>query len=330
MISESINDRAYFDRDGCLRYKEDLAVRKVQFKKGRQGRSAETRLRRRKEKYFQNKQKNIYYSHDVCKVCKLTDFIVVDEKDSTVFCINCGLVLEELLNSKQQTFDQPTKSKPYERVVHYQQRLSSVQGTDPLVSEEDVRMIEEFLVNNPCICGVSLYYAGWQSIKTAVKELGLNPVYASRWVQIRSRFNIQGIRHEVAIIPDRIINKLKLRYILVSRAFDQKLNELITSSTQSNNNKDLSRKNMLNLNYVIPVLIRMDCEETFRETACFFPQNRSQYQPALNNQRMKIIIDYCKQHFTGNYTYKDEYIELSWEYKPLTSEDILNYFILYR
>lgn len=306
----------YYNNMQRVNYNRPLPI-----KKGRQGRSAFTRLRRRMEKYQQNKEKNKYVNHDFCTNCGSTDNIVVDDHSSTIICMDCGMVLEQVMNPTNMRFNEITKSKPYERVVHYQQRLSNVEGRDPWVEERYVRNIEDFLRENKRYSGINLYYAGWQAIKSAVRELGLNPVYSSRWVQIRSRFRTANPKDkELGFIPDRIVNKTKLRYVLFSQAFDKTL--LVDDG--------YPRKNMINLNFVIPSLIRMDCEETFRKIARFFPQNRSQNQPALNNKRMSLIIDYCKEHFTQRYSFKGESIHLEWEFKPLTTEDILNYFICYR
>lgn len=317
--NKKLNKQAYFTEDGRLMFKP---IKPDEYKqiKGRQGRSHETRLRRRREKYHQNKQAIKDEVLDFCTHC-WSDQVFLDDKSSSMVCLTCGYV-DEILNTRAMVFNDTSKSKPYERVVHYQQRISSVKGMDPEVENECVRRIEDFLCKNPEICGNSLYYAGWQAIKSAIKHLGIKPVYASRWIQIRSRFNIKGVDKEVAAIPGDLENVLKLRYILVSRAFDQTIL------------KDMSllveRKNMLNMNYVIPMLIRMESEQIFRETAKFFPQNRSDYQPALNNERMKIIVDYCKEHFTKVYSYKGETINLIWEFTPLTAEDIFNYFIYFR
>lgn len=304
-------------------------------KKGRQGRSKETRLRRRKEKFIQAKLLKTQKIEEfrVCRNCHSEDYILQDDRNSSMICINCGLVIEDVWNTKTMTnmicdsFGSNNGSNPYEREVHYQQRLSSVQGKDPEVEEEDIRKIQNFLEleENRKIRGASLYFCGWQSIKEAVKKLKLNPVYSSRWVQIRSRFYINGIDKEVVTIPDQYTNVLKLRFILVSQAFDKTI-----FNNNNNNQQQLSRKNMINLNFLIPCLIRLESEELFRDTAKFFPQNKSEHQPEINNQRLEIIINYCRDNFSRLYVFKEEHYNLKWEYKPITTSDIINYFIYFR
>lgn len=323
MKKKDINDLIYFDEDGCLKYREKLEKK---MKKGRQGRSRETRLRRRNEKYYQrltNKETNLK-DQDYCKNCTSSIDLVIEDKTSSIICMNCGMI-EQIWNTKEQGLTDPiSKSKPYERVVHYQQRLSSVKGIDPKICKKDLKKIQIFLQDprNKVFVGPDLSLVGWQAIKSAVKELKLNSVYSSRWVQIRSRLNFIDYV-ETANIPGDLENILKLRFIFVSEAFDRTI-------LNNNPDKDLSRKNMLNLNYVIPQLIRLESEDLFREIARFFPQNRSEHQPASNNQRWKIIINYCSENFTKIYHYKSETIDLKWNYQPLLTEDILNYFLYYR
>lgn len=318
----------YLDEEDIEQIKE--AINK---KKGRQGRSATTRINRRKRKYNEELDKiknniNNYYFNELnyCRNCLSNNNIMLDSRSADCVCMDCGMIIRENINDTDMVFDnnQPYKSKPYERVVHYQQKISSVRGKDPEVSIGDIRKIEEYLIKNKNISGASLYFVGWMAIKQAVSDLRLNNVYSNRWIQIRSKFNIANINLETADIPYEFEIRLRLRYFLVSEAFDN------TIFLERKKNENVCRRNMINLNFIIPCLMRMESELLFQTNARFFPMNRSDNQPKLNNERLKKIIDYCQKHFTRTFVYKNETINLTWEYIPISCWDILNYFNKYR
>lgn len=59
----------------------------------------------------------------------------------------------------------------------------------------------------------------------------------------------------------------------------------------------LFRNNIINLNYTIVQLARLESKSLFVEMAPYFPQLYSQYQPRINNARWRKLIDYCQREY---------------------------------
>lgn len=329
----------------------------------RQGRSAETRerIKNQRKLWEQMKPKGDNRALVACTKCG-SENLTEDVHTASVVCTDCGLELAEraivyqdensydednefIFNRLETSADFHNLSKPYEREVHLSQKLSSAYGTDPRIKFQHIEMIEKYLVEHNELSGKDMFFTGAQAIKKAVYDLKLPVVYAGRWVQIRKRFDIYNIHDDVSSMPQDYLPLLKLRFKMISMAFDQTIgrNKQVTvtdirSSNNNNNNKRRKkktdfqlRKNILNLNYVIPCLMRIDSEELFRENARFFHQQSSQNQPKKNNERWKVMIDYCKEHYTRKYYLKTgSYINLKWKYIPLSTTDIIDYFKVLR
>lgn len=138
---------------------------------------------------------------------------------------------------------------------------------------------------------------------------------------------------EVSLSPE-MITLLEIKFHYVNLAFDATLNKRTLEHYSSGNTaaEDLNRFNIINLNYIQIQLIRIESEELFQETAKFLPQLTSKNQPATNNERWKILMDYCLAHFSVH-SYRDSdsnsgdmCTELKWDFIPLTNRDIELYF----
>lgn len=270
--------------------------------------------------------KNLFKKEEefgVCRKCK--GDIVVDRGSS--YCSNCGYDVPELMIRDQPEAKRYSR-QPYRPEVHFQQAINSAMGRDPRVPIDDVREIERYLLNNPEIMGNCPFLVGWQAIKKATRELNLNSTYASRWVQIRSRFVLEGIKEDVAQFDKETLSRMKLRYRCVVKAFEENIK---FKEGKASKKAGMMRRNMINLAYVIPQIVRLESEQLFRDNARYFPLTTSENQPTLNNDRWEKIITYCKVKFKKVYCEKeDEIINFTWEFIPLKTKDIFDYFLIYR
>lgn len=302
----------------------------------RQGRSHKTRIRVMKEKIAQEKYefilkiKKVNIKVNLYQCAKCQEDIVVDhlEKGGTRYCGSCGFETNELVIADQPEGNKRHVRQLYQPVVHFRQAIMSSMGKDPRVPLEDVLRIESYLLNNPEVMGKFPFYVGCHSIKRAITDLNLNSRYTSRWVQIRSRFTLENIINDVAHFDKETLERLGIRYKCVVKGFETMVK---CKKGKAAKKPGVMRRNMINLSYVIPQLVRLESEELFRENARFFPIVISENQPALNNERWKNIISYCKKHFAKVYDKKDDsIISFEWEYIALTTKDVFDYFIIYR
>lgn len=294
-------------------------------KKGRQGRSFAVRERRRLEK--EEQERALKYQPPVFERCVgmcggggayIEDFVTGD-----VICTNCGAVqFEGSLGSSSHLQSSLSSSKPYSRVVHFRQRMAQVTCRDPEQNHDDVQKILDYIMLKKVKREeIHEKYWGKGTFSKVCKTLNLNPKLATHWMQIRKSLDIYPYMDENSIDGD-ILYRLNMRYFCVSHAFQNKLKKSF-----KNEYSILKRNNVVNLNYTIIQLIRLESEEEFKNMAKYFPQLISQQQPATNNRRWAILMEYCRQ----NYGFVSDPIrgsrfEFDWSYKPLLTQDLLKYF----
>ncbi len=315
--------------------KKEIEERRREDVNARQGRSHKTRQRvmrekiaKEKKQFYSKKKDNSTTSFTQCVKCESD--LVVDhlERGGAVYCASCGFETPKLVIIDQPEIKKKYVKQPYQPIVHFRQVVMSAMGKDPRVPLEHVEKIESWLLNNPEVMGNCPFYVGSESIKRAVSELKLNRAYSSRWVQIRSRFTVEGIRDDVACIDKDTLYRLGLRFNCVVKAFNSVIK---CGKGKAAKKAGVHRRNIMTLNYVIPQLMRLESEELFRDNARFFPILTSDTQPKLDNVRWKLIIDHCNANSRLVYCKKEERVlKLEWEYKQIRTEDLFNYFFIYR
>jgi hypothetical protein len=298
-------------------------------KKGRQGRSMEVRRKKELERqgWYQG-QRYFFQSDQIpkCRECGSQNCFVEDHSSGDLICTSCGVVSEELggLGFVSNCFTHnPLVSKPYQKVVHFRQRISQLLCRDPEQEFDHLRMIRDYVIRENYRLGNPSFY-GIKTFSYICRALGLNPKIASHWMQIRKRLGI-----EPSCYPNpspELLHRITMRYICVAHCFDSTLRRKRGEASPN----PLKRNNVINLNYSIIQLIRMESESEFFRLAKFFPQLISHNQPALNNKRWEIILEECRTKYSKfSDPLRGEPFSFDWPYKPILVEDLVKYFYFF-
>jgi len=288
-------------------------------KKGRQGRSKASRLR--DKQHVEDKKKMEEHENKFvqkCMECMEENRLIEDHHSGDLICENCGVIQADGgLGFSDKMFSNLKMSKMYQREVHFQQRIASLLSTDPALPESVIEEIgKEIELNLDKYKGTTETF-GKVTFSQVLSKLHLDRRLSRHWIQIRKRL---GYKPSVPPINGSTLSKIKLRYQCISRAFSKCLYAPNHSSKQHH----LQRKNILNLNYVMVQLLRLEDQQSYKQLACFFPQLASDNQPQLNNKRWKILMEYCSTNFEQ---YSDPKVEenhdFHWEYKPLETQHII-------
>jgi len=278
-------------------------------KKKRQGRSHESRER--------VKLNRVEPHVLVCKSCKGVDF-VEDHSSGDLICVSpeCGLVYASgALFFNINTIPMKNPSKPYQRVVHYQQRMTQLLGNDPEVDEASFQLIRESVSNRK-----DYETFGKRSFSKLLRELGLDPKIATHWIQLRIRL---GWEDPLSCFDEQLLLRCHARYVCVSQAFQ---NTFHLAPGESKKNK-IQRKNIITLNFSIPMILRLESESVFRKAAKYFPQQNNSSHLEINNERWRIIVEYCQR----NYRVMEDPVrgimyQFEWNFMPINFSDVIGYF----
>lgn len=276
-------------------------------KKKRQGRSKESRSRVI-PKFVMNDM--------TCRECKKPTDFVEDHASGDLVCMDCGLVHSTGgLDFNVNTIRMKNPSKRYMRIVHYQQRMTQLLGNDPEVEEDVMETLRKKLKDV-----ANRKQFGKRSFAKVLRELGLEPKIAGHWVQLRIRL---GWDDPLICFHEELLLRLKARYFCLEKAFEETLH--VPSGVRRTSK--LQRKNIITLNFSIPMIIRMEDESVFKEVAKFFPQQSNPQHPELNNERWKILIEHCQKKYTRMVLpVKDMVFYFDWPYIPMTYADVIGYF----
>jgi len=312
------------------------------------------RERRERESVF---RKDLEDVTKCCKSCRGFEF-VYDHCSGDTICQLCGRVQSEsgLGSSDNMGLGMQLRllSKPYDRLVHFQQRIAQLTTRDPALPRWFLRTLGCFLDENKLTMelnlGVNSTNWGKQSwIKIFQSELfqsylrhvapshkpkrGQMPKTPSKlaihWIQIRKFLGLDPWRVD---LDSEVLAELRMRYRLVSQAFDQTLRKPGEGQTRLPIHEQLaplSRKNIVNVNYTMAQLLRIVRPELWKEYAKFIPQLVSSTQPAQNNARWEVIVTFCRKHFR---TQAHVALPLDWPYHTLTltelnSENLFKFFV---
>lgn len=301
----------------------------VQKPKGRQGRSKEVRERKEREKREREMILGPQQSPLSTCVggCKNPTFLE-DHASGDLICMECASVQSSGgLSFGDNDNSSKTNSKPYMRIVHWRQRLAQMRTIDPEQKQEHVDMIGEFIrekfegEKNPAFIGKSTF-------ASICRKLNLDPKISTHWIQLRKRLGIEPFLDENCFDPE-IGARVNMRYFCVSIAFQNTLQK--KGSKLVKVTEELLRNNVMNLNFVIVQLFRLESEELFRKLAKYLPQLISQKQPRINNMRWRVIMEYCKTHYSVvSDPVKGNFFSFEWKYIPLTTSDLLSYFYFFQ
>jgi hypothetical protein len=324
-------------------------------KKGRQGRSRAVRERVAAERAEQTlKLSGAYTTTRKCtdKRCLGTEFDqIYDHCSGDTVCTRCGRVVEESGSGAPENnglgFQLRFVSKPYDRLVHFQQRIAQLTCRDPALPSWFLRTLGEFYAENretlELELGVPAERWGirsWKRIlegpllrvymelvcppdkapkRTALPNGNSPSKVAIHWLQIRKALDI--VPWEVDL-DSATLMAMRLRYRVVSHAFDQTLRRPTPDETRlpiHDRVAPLSRKNIINVNYTMSQLLRMVNEPLWLRIARFIPQLVSQNQPQQNNQRWRILMEHCNAKFKNHAEVCEP---LEWHFKPITDVEL--------
>lgn len=288
--------------------------------RGRQGRNAESRLRRKIESE-ENPCEFRDLSRCVFPGCLSSDCLLTDMVTGDLVCTSCGLVNETGGMAFPDRIVRMAKcSKSYNRSVHFQQRMAQLTGTDPPVKEEYLKMFEQELE------GTDASRMGKKTFSGLCGKLSIPKKVSNSWIQIRNELGIRPntVRLSEFFQPE-LMGRLRARYRCVENAF---MNVVHTKNNHSKNPNDpFYRTNIVHLNYVIPMILRMESPQLWGYSAKYFKQLSHNKQPRLNNRRWKRMMRYCRKHYSKTCDPNDgnEYF-FEWPYNPLTHKEILRFF----
>lgn len=289
--------------------------------KGRQGRSAAVRKRKAEERAALTLSLNV----EKCQECGSSDDFVEDYSSGDLVCTRCGAVGQGggLAFSCFAFTHNPNSSKPYQKVVHFRQRISQLLCRDPEQDEEKVEKLRVYISANQALLGSPNFY-GIKTFSMICRKVGISPKLASHWMQLRKRLEL-----EPSCSPPpsaKLLHRITMRYICIANCFESTLKKRKGEEA----NSPLKRNNVINLNFSIIMLIRIESEEEFERLAKFFPQLISQNQPGINNRRWEIILEECRkkyQRFAD--PLRGEPFEFDWPYKPILVEDLVKHFYFF-
>lgn len=302
----------------------------VKPKKGRQGRSKEVREKKKREAEERAKLNWATIKYPPLANCPgncLFPSFLEDHASGDMICVGCGSVKSTGgLSFGSNANSSFTGSKPYLRVVHFRQRIAQLLTKDPLQKDEHIEMIKNYIDKLPEEERKSQRF-GKNMFSFICRELKLDPKIATHWMQIRKRLGITPHLSPTSLDPG-MIQRLNMRYFCVSNAFQEMLKK--NKKEDNKEEKSLKRNNVINLNYAIIQLIRLESEEKFREFAKYCPQLTASQQPRVNNARWRILMKYCSDRYTVVADpIKENLFHFQWKFIPLSTPDILNYFYFF-
>lgn len=303
--------------------------------KKRQGRNKESRKR---AKRVSKELKFLNPKYDVCTECGLEDF-VEDSSSGDVICSQCGLIqsAKGLGFSAFVQMRYNNKSKRYARVVHFRQRLAQMLLRDPLIEEPTWTELQRRILSDPAL---DREHFGKKAFSQVLKEMmpkenqrklekrkrkGKKPPpnpykrLSANWIQVRSRLNFGNLPPSLEN-EEFYYERLCARYQCIDHVFQEKLWD---EKGERRSEQGLKRRNIINVNYIMVQLLRLESEELFQLWGKFFPQLTSKRQPKINNLRWKILMEECAKRYSFFAIPKTgEIIRLEWEFKELTLEEI--------
>lgn len=304
-------------RFSCAIREKDIVLKE----KGRQGRSAAVRRKKAEERAALN----LLYNSEQCRECKSESDFVEDYTSGDLICTRCGTVGQGggLAFSCHAFTHNPNQSKPYQKVVHFRQRISQLLCRDPEQDQDKIDLIGKHIRDNEEILGPKEFY-GIKTFSNICRKVGISPKLASHWMQIRKRLEILP-----ACDPSPsslLLHRITMRYICIANCFEHTLKK----RKGDNPSSPLMRNNVINLNYSIIQLIRIEDELEFQRLARFFPQLISQNQPAINNKRWEIILEACRKKYSKFADpLRGEPFEFDWPFKPIVVEDLVKHFYFF-
>lgn len=256
-------------------------------------------------------------------------------------------------------------SPGYKRLTHFQQRIRQLKGIGPQLFQEQIDDIWPFLLENPeldSIAGKKTFQEIIKKLgfKSKLSEhwiqirirLGLQPVPdveiltdgLSERLRMRylcGMFFIYSMKMFLSYSKTLMCGlsvfggiSLKNKKHTVEQAFMALLyspkHAAVIVKTEAADAADddviLRRKSIINVNYSLAQLLRLEDEDAFLQLRPYLPQLSGSGQPASNNKRWKLMMDYCQEKYKRFSEPKSEKIfYFDWSYVPIEPDDLAEF-----
>jgi hypothetical protein len=305
-------------------------------RQGRNHASREKELERRKLTVDQmNCMLEDYFIRiDRCGNCD-GDIIDYDEVTGDTICATCGLVLDtnniaDAVEVGPGTLVKINKSKAYRTVVYVREKLRGLLGTDPPIWFNEWEMIMKHILFEygdewfyhlwsmgqkmfSAICrkvavdaeGFQVFLAKGEVAPPGTRYPLANKKYGERWIQARMRMGYPGTEKMSLCILANICMKIEIY-------------EMVHKDVFRNN---VTKKNTLNLNYVLLQIIRMEDEEEFHYWKRYIKLAVSKLED-YNEKWRTILLELAVNY---DYYYNKEMditFQIQWKYIPMYAGDL--------
>ena len=294
-----------------------------------------------------------------CPECQ-GDVIDYDYVTGDTVCYGCGLVLEtQNISNVPETGDgspfKIRKSKDYRTLVYVREKLRGLFGTDPPIWLDEWNLIVQYIEHHygpnyrehpvlenlgqktfaeicreitcvklvKMVKGKEVVYFGEQVFETnAERELRAllfdenyvevetyrplaNKKYGERWIQARKRLGLSA----PGIMDLDILANICIKIEIYEEAHKQLFRNSVT------------RKNALNLNYVILQIVRMSSEEEFHYRKRYMKLATGKLKE-YNRKWSTIVTELALEHNSYFHKEMNVLLEVDWVYIPMYPQDL--------
>lgn len=270
----------------------------------RQGRNYESRQRGLSSK-------NLYAEGLVrsfrCDGCEATTFDV-DYKTADIICTECGMVLDSM--GLAELFDtRVTFSKKYSTRVYWREKLRGFHGTDPIIWKEDWRLIKRCI---PFFLDQDQRRRMGQATfsrlcRTLTDSEGKHPLankkYGERYIQARFRLGLE--------VPAPMSQHLLFMTLIRIEVYEKAHREAFQYK--------ITKKNAINLNYVLLQFILMDSPQEFDSWKRWIKISLGKLD-SYNEKWKQMILELATNYDV--YLYNEKYYKLPWTFTRLSISDL--------
>lgn len=286
-----------------------------------------------------------------CPECQ-GDVIDYDYVTGDTVCYGCGLVLEtqnisDVPETGDGTLIKIRKSKDYRTLVYVREKLRGLFGTDPPIWLDEwnliVRYVERYYGpnyrENPAIMAMGqktfaeicrnvtcyrdnnelalvetdterdlrmlLFDEKEEEDEREVYHPLANKKYGERWIQARKRLGLSA----PGIMDLDILANICIKIEIYEEAHKQLFRNSVT------------RKNALNLNYVILQIVRMSSEEEFHYRKRYMKLATGKLKE-YNRKWSTIVTELALEHNSYFHKEMNVLLEVNWVYIPMYPQDL--------
>lgn len=269
----------------------------------RQGRNHESRQRAKRSFLLSNDPS---LKNDRCLDCGGYN-LDIDYKSSDVICIDCGLVLDSF-GFWDHIDSRISFSKKYQTLVYMREKLRGYHGTDPFIWKDEWRLIKEYIRKNvPHYELEKMGQSTFSKICRSIEVEGKYPLatkkYGERYIQARKKLGLS--------VPEPMSSHLLFMILTRTEIYQRAHREIFQYN--------ITKKNAINLNYVLLQFILLDAPDEFETWKRWIKLSFGKLDHY--NKIWKDMIVELGTHY--DYFIKDEMIyTINWAYNRLSVKDL--------